>query len=334
MNFLKFWNVAQKCSFPFTYNNIEHNDCVTEGNLNWCSPTAVFNGQKLECLDNTVADSCSSEFNPSCAGTANVAKNSVKFTNCQVPTVSNVSPLTVNFETDITISGSDFSSTQCENEVYIGGKKCSIKSQSTGSITCQIGENSTLVPNRHYDIEIMKKNVGFALQNNFYQINFQSIIKSIDPQSGSTTGGTKITIDGDGFTQDTFVVIGQNVFNRNNAQIDYNSITLITQPDQGLQNISVYSNNKPAICSGICNFEFNSANSPVIDSVSPTTVSQRTDLTIDGQNFDNQISLVKVKVGNQNCQVTSSTINQIMCTLDGLDLGLQNINLNIESKIF
>lgn len=325
---------AQKCKFPFNYNNNEQNDCVNENGINWCSPTSEFNGQKLECIDNSATDSCSPTLSDVSCGGANVAKNSVKFTDCGVPSISNVSPLSVNFESIITIDGSGFSATECENEVYIGGKLCAIQMSTTSSIECKIDSNSTLVPNRLYDIEVMKKNVGFALHNTFYEIYFQSVIKTITPRIGSTTGGTKVTITGDGFTPDTYVVIGQNVYTRNTATIDYNSIVLITQADQGLQNISVFSNSKPAVCDGTCNFEFSTANTPVITSVSHSSVNQSTDLTISGQNFVDTQSLIKVTIGSQNCQVTSSNSIEIVCSIDGLDVGAQDININVESNFF
>lgn len=316
---------------------MERNDCVDEDGSKWCSPTPVFNGQKLECIDDSAPDQCSSsEFDQSACDHANVAKYSVKFTDCQLPRISDVSPLNVNFDTVITVTGTGFSANDCENEVYIGGKKCEIEASSENSISCKIGSNSNLLSNRLYGIEVMKKNVGYALHNKFYEINFQSNVQSITPQVGSTTGGTKVAINGGGFTQDTYVVIGHNVYTRHTATIEFNSIILITREEsEGSQDIVVFSNNKPAICHDNCSFTFNSETVPTIDSVSPTTVNQTTDLTIIGQNFvdDNDKSLIKVKVGNQYCQVTSSNLTQIDCTLDGLDIGAQNININIESNI-
>ncbi|CAF0710276.1 unnamed protein product [Brachionus calyciflorus] len=327
---------AQKCSFPFVYKSISYNSCTnTDQAFNWCSPNSTFTGQILKCEPlNPIPDpSCSTKSVDltSCNAT-NVGPYSLKFTHCQVPKITNISPLNVNYNTLITIDGTGFSSNQCENEVYLGGKKCSIQSSSTSRITCKLGANSGLSPNKLYDVEVLVKNIGFALQNDYYQINFQQVITSLTPTRGSNNGGTKVTINGDGFTPDSYVIIGNNFFDQKRAQITYNSIILETLPDDEKQfNVTVQNKNIDALCEGVCLFDMNSAYSPVINTVSPLTISDRTELTLDGNNFGIDSQLVKIRIGNQNCNITSIAANRIKCILDGLDLGQQNINLNIEN---
>ena len=129
-------------------------------------------------------------------------------------------------------------------------------------------------------------------------------------------------------------MIGYNVYDRKNADINYNQISLITQPDNGNFTISVYSNGKLASCFGDCSFEFLESVAPVISSVSPLTVNDSTEIIITGQNFVPNVTLIHIKIGSQDCLVSESSETEIKCNIDGLDLGAQNINLNIESNKF
>ena len=80
--------------------------------------------------------------------------------------------------------GSDFSATQCENEVYINNVLCTTQTSSTTEITCKLGLNSGLIPNVPYSIEVLIKNKGYALQNSFYKINFLPSITSVSANQG------------------------------------------------------------------------------------------------------------------------------------------------------
>ncbi len=62
---------------------------------------------------------------------------------------------------------------------------CPIISSSATQITCKIGLNSGLVPNKLYPIELLVKNKGYALQNDLYQISFLPIITSISNNQGT-----------------------------------------------------------------------------------------------------------------------------------------------------
>ena len=83
------------------------------------------------------------------------------------------------------IQGSQFSATACENEIRINNILCATVSSSTTQITCKMGLNSGLVANTPYAIELLVKNVGYALQNDYYQINFLPSIISISKTQGT-----------------------------------------------------------------------------------------------------------------------------------------------------
>ena len=57
-----------------------------------------------------------------------------------------------------------------------------------------MGPNSGLVPNQLYPIELLVKNKGYALQNDYYLINFLPVITSISKNQGIYNCKKKISI--------------------------------------------------------------------------------------------------------------------------------------------
>ena len=100
----------------------------------------------------------------------------------------------------------------------------------------------------------------------------------------------------------------------------------------GTHEILVYSNGIKAACSVAsgCTYVFSSTITPNISSISPTTVNGSTLMTLTGSNFVSQSSLVNVIIGNQLCSTLTATATQITCQLNGLNLGNQNVLLNIK----
>ncbi len=109
------------------------------------------------------------------------------FTSCNTPTIEDISPQKITFESVIKIKGKYFSKNSCENEVYIDGTFCRLISSTSTSITCKIGLKSGLIPNKFYQIEVLVKNIGYALHNGLNQITFLPVILSIKPKKGKKT---------------------------------------------------------------------------------------------------------------------------------------------------
>lgn len=47
-----------------------------------------------------------------------------------------------------------------------------------------IGRNSQLEPNKFYGIEVIVDNIGYALQDDLYQMTYQSVIDSMSSYQG------------------------------------------------------------------------------------------------------------------------------------------------------
>ena len=163
---------------------------------------------------------------------------------------------------------------------------------------------------------------------------------------GSINGGTVITIMGYGFFQaSTLVQIGseQNVpyyyyyFNdNNNTMVTFNKITINTIPlTEGTYDVKVF--NRPSTTPmrflSSSNYTFSQEITPVLNSSSPSDVCNSTVVTLNGNNFGTDLSLLKITIGTQQCQPLTVTNTEITCQLMGLNLGDQNVQLNVIGKI-
>ena len=153
---------------------------------------------------------------------------------------------------------------------------------------------------------------------------------------GSVAGGTKITIDGSGFLPSSTVIYinDNNQFVNNDTfktNITYNKIILTTNANTNVSSqIIVTSKNVRAVClAAACVFEFSQPITPLISSVAPNILNASSLISITGNNFGTNLANVNVKIGKQNCIPDTVTNQLITCLLNGLNLGNQNVLVNI-----
>ena len=98
--------------------------------------------------------------------------------------------------------------------------------------------------------------------------------------------------------------------------------------------VQVFVNNVAAICEGTCQFQYSSDATPIVSSVSPTSISDSSVITVNGAGFGTQSSSLDITVGKQNCVVLAVSDNVATCLLAGLALGKQNVQLNRAGSFF
>lgn len=116
-----------------------------------------------------------------------IPSNSLQFlfTACTMGTVSSISPVQGPSGTTITITGTGFSGTTCENIVLIGSSyQCPISSASATQIVCQISANSLLNAKAIQNINVVRDRQGFLSNDGLLQFQFQAQITSISPSQG------------------------------------------------------------------------------------------------------------------------------------------------------
>ncbi|CAF3592631.1 unnamed protein product [Rotaria sordida] len=338
---------AQSCAFPFTFNSVTYTACTTNNDTQlWCSPTSTYTGQRLYCTPNATVPSstCVSSLliNPSsCSQTvpSNVLK--VLFTPCTIGTVTSISPVQGPTGTTITITGTGFSTTTCENIVLIGSSyQCPISSASTTQIVCQIGSNSLLNGKSIQSFNIIRDRQGFLSNNGLIQFQFQAKITNVSPLQGSIVGGTQVTITGDGFIPDDTRVIVGSIEYTSLATITYSQIQFITQQppssyiDQTIPIRILIGTNQAVCSSGSCTFNWTRSVTPYLTSVSPTSINGPQTLTLTGQNLEATGSIssanTHVTVDGQPCNVTSVSNSSITCAIGNTQVGNYSIVASID----
>ena len=83
----------------------------------------------------------------------------------------------------------------------------------------------------------------------------------------------------------------------------------------------------------LCNYKFSSKIAPTIFSVLPTIVSGDEIITIYGEQFGYSAAKLSVTIGSQTCAIVSVNDTTVICTLSGLNIGIQNINVYLEGTL-
>lgn len=121
----------------------------------------------------------------SCGQTLPTSVSQFLFTPCTIGSVTSISPNQGPSGTSITITGTGFSSTSCENIVLIGSTySCPITSASTTQLVCQIGANSQLNPKSIQNLNVVRDRQGLLSNNGLIQFQFQSQITGVSPSQG------------------------------------------------------------------------------------------------------------------------------------------------------
>ncbi|CAF4171105.1 unnamed protein product [Rotaria magnacalcarata] len=183
---------AQSCIFPFTFNSVNYTSCTTINDTQqWCSPSPIYTGQRLYCTPSTSVpvSSCgvSSVINPNTCSQTVPTTNPLLFlfTPCSVGTVTSISPVQGVAGTAITITGTNFGTNNCENQVFIGSiYQCPITSVSSTQIVCQIGSNSSLDASTIQNISVARDQQGFLINNGLLQFQFQASVTNFSPNQG------------------------------------------------------------------------------------------------------------------------------------------------------
>jgi hypothetical protein len=100
-------------------------------------------------------------------------------------TVTSISPVQGPAGTTITITGTGFSTTLCENIVLIGSiYECPISTVTATQIVCLIGTNSLLDAKSIQNVSVVRDRQGCLSNVGLIQFQFQATITSISPTQG------------------------------------------------------------------------------------------------------------------------------------------------------
>ena len=212
---------------------------------------------------------------------------------------------------DLVIQGENFGSDLSLFRVWLkprveDGKEyeCNPTQAQTGEITCRLSGGKK----GEYDIKVHKKGVGYSIpkQEGNQHFMYETSVTSILPTSGSTEGGTVLTIQGTNFSPvelENQVVIGD-------SGLDYCVIESATQTEikcrvnkpkeklAGEQDVYVLAQIQvEADCPGKCKFTFDEAMTPTVTSIEPLEVIKGNTVTINGTGFTETAENIEVTLG-------------------------------------
>lgn len=228
------------------------------------------------------------------------------FTLVTPPTITSFSPSSGIIGTQVTITGSYFSSNISNNTVQFGNVQAAVINSTTNQLTVIVPAGTT---NQPISVTV---NGMTATSGSSFIIIYPPVINSFNPQSGPV--GTNVTISGSNFSNtpaNNTVRFGSVQATVNTATDTQISVTVpagaITQP------ISVTVNGLTAYSSGP--FIIPPPQPPVINSFFPSSGPVGTTVTITGMNFSNIPADNNVSFGGNQATVTAASETQLTVTV-------------------
>ncbi|CAK8682976.1 unnamed protein product [Clavelina lepadiformis] len=258
----------------------------------------------------------------------------------ETPMVTRISPNTGTTATIITINGTGFSTS---TTVKVGGKSCDVIGITTNAtITCQISASEELAVGVYHPVAVNVDGKGDALlqmqsqKKRSFALN--PLITRISPNMGSLAGGTKITIQGSGFTNKSNVIIAKQQVPCDVIEDEstYTSLVCITRASTAASgNISVTVGSTAAECFGNdCSFEFATNATPVVAWQTTDNDFSVLTITLTGIKFGTNASAINITLSSggiiTSCNVTSAADTQIQCDLvSRLPVGENTVSVSI-----
>ena len=120
---------------------------------------------------------------------------SFNYTTEATPSVESLAPLSGQQGTSVTIYGSGFQGDEESVGVWLGEAECVVSSVNESQITCTAEAH----PAGQVTVTVHIPGRGYAAVNNSVCFTYRLSLREIQPESGSTEGGTQVTISGFGF---------------------------------------------------------------------------------------------------------------------------------------
>ena len=260
--------------------------------------------------------------------------------------------------------GTSFHGNMCDYDIQIGSSyHCPIINMSTTQLICEITAGSMLDPRTSQDVRVARHHQGYLGARYRMQFQLQAAISNITPMIGndfwltlsqwvicwrsrcllgSIYGGTRVTIDGDGFIANNTLVgiAGTNytyVGSTSYSQIIFTTLPQLTYVDVNLS-LAVSVGPNLSVCRlSLCYFSWALRATAYFDSVSPSIVRGPTNLTIIGRNLlagGNATTAARVSINGNPCNITAMANESVTCIVAGVEAGRHPVVGSIDGLFF
>ena len=278
------------------------------------------------------ASSCASTYQSGCVNalTPNPNDPSILLNPCLTTDMNAMAPNSGTTATEIVIGGTGFGTdVNCVN-VHIQDKLMTVVSVTDTEIRAKINPDAPPAIHLALPVTVEVLANGYAkvsLSESSRSFTLFPHVESVTPTSGSLAGNTIVTIGGGGFVGNEAVHIDGVPCVIDDAQATPTQIVCATGPR------SVEGSNLPvgvtvqghtAEACIACKYSYLNSATPRVTSVTPATVPDPstntgdTTLTINGELFSTDTSLITVEIGSVQCTLTAATATSIQCTVSNL----------------
>lgn len=223
-------------------------------------------------------------------------------------------------------------------QVTIGSYPCVVEESSANSIVCHIDPQNSMDVGIREMVTLTVYNLGIAINTlpNEFDRRFV-LLPNIDmvlPNAGSTTGMTKVTIKGSGFSVSSAAVeVRMGRFPCEVLSVNYTTIECETSPaPHQLVTVQLLIHGVPAQCQGNCSFSYLEGIAAFITSISPNSITGSVNALIEGEGFGTILEDIAVFIGNQPFRAIDVTENNITVLVTPLPAGLHPVSVVVGSK--
>ncbi|KAM8882915.1 PKHD1 like 1, tandem duplicate 1 [Synchiropus picturatus] len=254
---------------------------------------------------------------------------------CASPKVLSISPNQGTYHQVIHISGNHFTDTACAVEVTVGDEPCQVINSTSTDIFCQLNANTGLPIAVTFPVAVHVNNLGsaiIAIANARHRgFALLPVINSISPAIGSSTGHTRVTVHGSGFSEGLVTLASEpcRVVNVTYTEIICDTVPAL--PKTGTARVQI--GRIPASCHSDCSFTFSASVTPTISGISPSRITEpTTTITISGSGFGEEEDGVAVLINSEELDVLTVTDNQITTQVTDLPVGQQQVVVIVRVK--